>query len=127
MCLYDRKFRITLRRRKCYKVLSRNPWDPEDIYHSPCQGTKVIIKTDETILIPEDPSAKPYKVWWKKRYQFKEGFIYYFINLKAAKEYSKYTVNSVIFEGYVPAFTRYAKEDDAECARKVILTKKLCV
>ena len=127
MCLYDRKFRITLRKRKCYKILSKNPWDPEDTYRSPCQNTKVVIKTGETELIPEDPSAKPRKVWWREEYQFEEGFIYYFTDFNAAKNYSNYISNPVIFEGYIPAFTRYAKEDVQECARKVILTKKLCV
>lgn len=125
MCVIDkRKFRFTLWRRKCYKILSKYPFDPEDTYRSPCQNTEVVIKTDKTRLIPEDPSAEPQEIPYVG-YQFTEGFIYYFTNLETAKIYRRYMVNPVIFEGYVPAFTRYAKEDDEECARKIVLTKRI--
>jgi hypothetical protein len=124
MCVIDkRKFRFTLWRRKCYKILSKNPLDSKNTYRSPCQNTKVVIKPDETRLIPENPSAEPQVSYMG--YQFTEGFIYYFTDLETAKAYRRYTYNPVIFEGYVPAFTRYAKENDEECAREVVLTKRI--
>ena len=62
MCVIDkRKFRFTLWRRKCYKVLSKKWFDTEkDAYYTPHQNTKVFVsETEETELIPEDPLINP--------------------------------------------------------------------
>ena len=133
MCVIDkRKFRFTLWRKKCYKVLSKKWFDTEkDAYYTPHQNAKVFVsETEETELIPEDPSINPILIGKSRKYIFEPGFIFYFTDLDRAKEYANYVDSGQghIFEGYIPAFTRYAKncEDPEEgCARKIVLTKRI--
>ena len=128
MCVLDkRKFRFTLWRKKCYKVFVSNKVDVKDNkYFTPFQGTKVIVPNiGKTVLIPENPNAEPEKESASNHYIFEEGFIFYFTSLKAAKEIVDTLYNGYIFEGYIPAFTRYAEEYPEGCARKVVLTKRI--
>jgi len=131
MCVIDkRKFRFTLWRRKCYKVLSKRWFDTEkNAYSTPCQNTKVFVsETEETELIPEDPSINPILIGESRKYIFEPGFIFYFTDLDRARKYADWVESGQIFEGYVPAFTRYAKDygdPEEECARKIVLTKRI--
>ena len=130
MCVIDeRKFRFTLWRKKCYKVLSKRWFDTEENeYSTPCQNTKVtVFKNGPTSLIPQNPSKNPFQIYNSDHYLFEEGFIFYFTDLETAKNYATWVDNGCVFEAYVPAFTRYAKDnDDPEgCAREIVLTKKV--
>lgn len=59
-------------------------------------------------------------------FEFGDGFIHAFIDEKAAYDNfsfipNKYRVGgNMVIEGHIPAFTRYAKEGQEICARKII-------
>ena len=140
MCLIDnRKFRISLREKVCYKILICVQEDENNILCvTPRQRTSVILKKNKTNVLAANDKRNPLKSWLGD-YEYSGGFIHAYTDVRKAQwiAYSnnlheaccnpKEPLVYKVFKCIIPRFTRYGynKENQNICARKMIVKERI--
>ena len=123
MCLYDSKrFRLTLKPIKVFKIVKILP---DGTLESPTVGCQIKKHMFGGWGIP----VKIEEEAGYHSYEFGKGFIHAYSSFHSALNLEKRINNKhpcfTIIVGYIPTFTRYAKEKNPEfcdeiCARRII-------
>ncbi len=123
MCLYDSKrFRFTLKPIKVFKIVKILP---DGTLESPFTGCPVKKHMFGGLGLP----VKIEEETGDYSYEFGKGFIHAYNSFHSALIYEKIMNNKhncfTIIVGYIPIFTRYAKDEDSGfcdeiCARRMI-------
>ena len=142
MCLIDnRKFRISLREKVCYKILVyRGEVKNGTMFETPVQETSVLLEKDKTNVLVAEDKHSPVKNQFGE-YEYYRGFIHAFTdsskaesiayhnNLYLARNNKCRTFHIYrVFECIIPRFTRYGYDAETKniCARKMIVKQRIC-